>query len=122
MQGNREHQPFTGRAEATVTGLRFVKQGAAQKGVVHCGAGEKANGIAKFDAASGEVVTIHGDGDTRLTMSDACSIDDEISSAAAGKGVVSASGDYVLGRALSPALVDGDVIEFRFSRGENVKA
>lgn len=121
MLGNREHQPMTGRAEADLVANRFVKQGVAAKGIVYAGAGEFAMGITKFDIASGEVGLYHGDGDTKLEVSEAVAIGDEISAAADGKGQIAAAGEVILGHALTAGAVDTDVIEFRFNRGAGKK-
>jgi len=121
MQGNREHFPFTARAEADLLANRFVKEGVAAKGMVYAGAGEKCMGVLKFDTVNGDVGTVHQDGDVKLQVSEAVALNDEISAAANGKGQVAAAGEHVLGKALQAALADGDVIEFRIYRGKYIK-
>jgi predicted RecA/RadA family phage recombinase len=113
----------TGRAEVAITAARFVKQGAAVKGILQCSvAGENAFGVSMWDIANGDAGTYYRDGDVPLEVSAALAIGAEIATDANGKGKAAASTNQILGHLLEASAADGDVVMFRFARGKSIKA
>ena len=75
-------------------------------------------GVAAFDAAVGENVTVHAGGVQRLTASAAITAGGLVSAAAAGKCAAIGAGVFgtLVGMALTTAANDGDVIEVSMFR------
>lgn len=97
MLGNSEHQGDTGRAEEAITGARFVKQGAAEKGILMADAGELALGVSKFDIASGDAGLYYKDGDVQVEAGETIAVGERVASGADGVAMQATSDDYVLG-------------------------
>jgi hypothetical protein len=120
--GNMEHDVETGRAENTVTSKRFVKRGAAVKGILQCSvAGEMAIGVSKFDIVNGEVGPVVTDGITRVTSGAALALNAEVSTDADGKAKTAVSGEHVLGQALNATSGADEDFEIKIYRGKYIK-
>jgi len=73
----------------------------------------KVCGVAAYDAAVGEKVTLFNGGVQRLTASAAVTAGDNLAAAAAGKVAAIAAGTFgqLVGVALTSAAADGDLVE-----------
>lgn len=102
-------QAITLAASAAVVGGRLVAvTGAGTVGPA--GADSPAVvGVAGFDAAAGETVTVYRGGVQRLTAAEAVAAGSAVSAGADGK--VAASGSNRVGLALTAASADGETVE-----------
>ena len=110
-------QALTLKASATITGGQLVA--VSGSGTVAPAGAAAANwvGVAAFDAATNDNVTIHCDGVQSLTASGAVTAGDQIVSAAAGAvatGTPASAGAFV-GVALTTA-ANGAKVRVKFSR------
>jgi len=78
----------------------------------------KVCGVAAFDSAVGEKVTLHRGGIQRLTASAAITAGDLVNAAAAGKIAAIGAGTFgtLVGVALTSAAADGDLVEVAMIR------
>ncbi|WP_194385177.1 DUF2190 family protein [Microbacterium luteum] len=113
------HTPGTAvtrTASAAVTGGRLVVASGADT-VAHAGA-DAANvvGVAGFDAANGEAVTVYTrpTGVHPLVASAAIAAGAQVISAATGKVATIGAGENPIGIALTAASADNDVIDVQF--------
>ena len=81
------------------------------------GDGAKADGILQNDpSVAGQAATIGIDGVSKLVVGGAVTAGDDVSSNAAGRGVsATTTGDIILGRALTGASSNGQLIALRLS-------
>lgn len=81
-------------------------------------ASSKVCGVAAFDAAVGESVTVHTGGVQRLTASGAITAGDLVNASATGKCQTIGAGVFgtLVGVALTAAAADGDLIEVSMFR------
>lgn len=92
--------------------------------IAHTGAGEDAFGVAEFDTLDPSGLSgydlraqelrtnvVRRGAIARVVAGGAVAVGDYIASDSDGKGVEATSGDVILGRALTAATTDGDVIE-----------
>lgn len=105
-------------ATSPVVGGRLVEvNGVATVGPAGA-ASLKVCGVAAFDAAVGEQVTIHAGGIQRLTASAAITAGDLVAAAAAGKIAAIGGGAFgtFVGVAMTTAAADGDLVEVQMNR------
>lgn len=104
---------ITGRATAAVTGKRFLKISGNRSGgniaVAPCAAGDRSCGVAKYDAASGDIVGVARGNSrvVRVTAGAALAAGDEVQAGAGGVAIVAAAGAK-LGYALTAAANGAD--------------
>lgn len=104
---------ITGRATANVTGKRFVKITGNRSGgniaVAHCADGDRSCGVAKYDAASGDIVGLARGKDrvVRVTAGANLTAGQEVQAGAAGVAIVAAAGAK-LGYAITAAANGAD--------------
>ncbi|OCB56134.1 DUF2190 domain-containing protein [Mycobacterium vulneris] len=104
---------ITGRATAAVTGKRFLKISGNRTGgniaVAPCAAGDRSCGVAKYDAASGDIVGVARGNSrvVRVTAGAALAAGDEVQAGAGGVAIVAAAGAK-LGYALTAAANGAD--------------
>ncbi|WP_022886367.1 capsid cement protein [Glaciibacter superstes] len=103
-------QAVTFTASAAVIGGRLVAV-TGDRTVGPAGADALAVGVAGFDAAISETVTVYGGGVQRLTASGAIVAGVQVISATAGKIATIGVGVNSIGIALQAAAADGDVID-----------
>jgi predicted RecA/RadA family phage recombinase len=108
-------QAVTFKASAAVTGGRLVVV-TGDRTVGPAGADAIAVGVAGFDAAIGDDVTVFtaGGGVHPLAASAAVAAGAKVISAAAGKIATAGAGVNPIGIALQPAAADNDVIDVLF--------
>ena len=91
---------------------RFVELASDAQVDVASAAGGDAVGVLQNDpSAAGRVATVAVMGVTKLVAGAAVAAGDKLQAGADGRGLTAASGDVVLGRALTAASQAGDVIE-----------
>lgn len=99
-------------SSADVVGGRLVEI-TGDRTVAHAAAGSaKVAGIAGFDAADGELVTVYSSGVQRPTAAGAIAAGDSVEAAADGKVAVASTGTKI-GLALAAA-ADGETVQVRF--------
>jgi predicted RecA/RadA family phage recombinase len=107
-------QAYTSTVATTaVVGGRLVEvNGAGTVGPAGA-ASVKVVGVAAFDAAVGEKVTLHRGGVQRLTASAAIAAGDNLAAAATGKVAAIGAGTFgqLVGVALTAAAADGDLVD-----------
>lgn len=112
-------QAFTSTVATTaVVGGRLVEvNGVGTVGPAGAGS-TKVLGVAAFDAAVGDKVTIHAGGVQRLTASGAITAGDMVSAAATGKIAAIGAGTFgtLVGVALTSSAADGDLVEVQMNR------
>lgn len=99
-------QSYTRRTSAAVTGGQLVEVSGSGTVAPAAADSTKVIGVAGFDAAAGDIVTVHTAGVHPLAASGAISAGDQVAAAASGK--VAAGTTAVIGVALDDA-VDGIV-------------
>jgi hypothetical protein len=107
-----DDRTVTAKAVGAITGSTFVKVVAGGTfqvpKVSTCGAGEQAFGVAGWDAADGETLTIHQIGTVTVKAGTALAAPQQIQSDAAGKAIVLAAGKR-LGQVYQDAANNADV-------------
>ncbi len=105
-------------ATTAVVGGRLVEVNGVSTVVPAGAASVKVCGVAAFDAAVGERVTLFSGGIQRLTASAAVTAGDNVAAAAAGKIAAIGAGTFgqLVGVALTSAAADGDLVEVLMSR------
>jgi hypothetical protein len=100
-------------ATSAVVGGRLVEVNGVSTVGPAGAASTKVVGVAAFDAAVGDKVTIHAGGVQRLTASAAITAGDNLAAAAAGKVAAIGAGTFgqLVGVALTSAAADGDLVE-----------
>lgn len=106
---------LTFTADAAITAGQVVYLSAARQVTPTAGASAAVIGVAATDAADGDKVAVLVGGVVKVTASAAIAVGALVVSAAAGKVATIASNtfDKLIGRALTAATDDGDVIEVR---------
>jgi hypothetical protein len=112
-----EAYPLTVATTAVIGGRLVEVNGASTVGPAGA-ASVKVVGVAAFDAAVGETVTIHRGGVQRLTASTAVAVGDNLAATATGKVGPIGAGTFgqLVGVALTAAAADGDLIDVVFLR------
>lgn len=108
-------QGVTFTASAAVTGGRLVEVTGNRTVGPAAADSAKVVGVAGFDAAIGESVTVYAGGVQRPTASGAIAVGAKVMAAAAGKIATIGAGANPLGIALVAAAADGDVIDVQMS-------
>jgi len=89
-------------AHEALTGMRFVKLTTTSKEVDMADtAGERVIGVADFDYAIRDHVSVCAVGEVEMTSSEAITTNDKVSTSANGRARVAVAGDYVAGVALT---------------------
>ena len=106
-----DDRAVTCKAVGAITGSTFVKIVAGgtfqQPKVSTCGAGEQAFGVAGWDAADGETLTVHQVGTHTVKAGTALTAPLQVQSDAAGKAIALAAGKR-LGQVYQDALINAD--------------
>jgi hypothetical protein len=121
---SQDEKYLTKGANEALTAYRFVKHATDTADVDMCDtAGELAIGVTDAAWSSGdEACRIVFEGVTYVQAGAAVAVDAPVQTDANGKGITALSADYVLGRALSAAAADGDLIAILLNPHVNIKA
>lgn len=108
-------------AQGAVTKLTFVKPHASERGVVTCGDGEAAIGVALLTGVAGDAIGVVTEGRVKVVAGGTIAAGANVASSATGEVVAAATNDIILGTALEAA-VDNQVITIQFYQGGNASA
>jgi hypothetical protein len=111
-------ETYTAGADLTGSQYLFVKTDGA--GVQVCGDGEAAVGVLWNSPADTRAASVVRGGDPQVYAGTALAAGIDIASDAAGKAVVAATGDVVLGRTRAAAAAGDDLVMIHFFSGGNV--
>jgi hypothetical protein len=107
-------------AGADLTGSQYLFVKASGANVVVCGDGEAAIGVLFNDPAITRAASVVRGGDPQVYAGTALAAGIDIASDAAGKAVVAATGDVVLGTTRHAAAAGDDLVMINFFQGGNV--
>lgn len=113
-------ETYTAGADLTGSQYLFVKLSGA--GVVVCGDGQAAVGVLWNDPANTQAASVVRGGDPQVYAGTALAAGINIASNAAGKAVVAALGDIILGTTRAAADAADDLVQINFFQGGNAVA
>ena len=119
---NIDGQVETYAAGADLTGSQYLFVKADGAGVQVCGNGEAAIGVLWNDPADTRAASVVRGGDPVVYAGTALAAGIDIASDAAGKAVVAASGDIILGTTRAAAAAGDDLVQINFFQGGNAVA
>jgi hypothetical protein len=108
-------ETFTAEADLSTHQYKLVKYGTAAKGLLLCGAGEKAIGVLMNAPKLGEIAEVSVAGGALVKIASTVAVNASIGSGASGVGAAAGAAGFALGIARA-AGVTGDVIEIQIDR------